>query len=173
MHLPSDSPFDLAARETTSPGLPMTIRPTPKRSTTPNCPITTSVDCANTRRIQTGFLKFSVRGRDRSFRPPRADPYVRNFLLPKREPKVKEEHILEVFEQGKRWCRQKEAAESLQEIAGIGRSLAYESLKLDAGPFSTLIGKDEKTGFIGLASSVKPTNAEAVDNVQLSIQSIS
>jgi hypothetical protein len=98
---------------------------------------------------------------------------VRNFLLPKRDPKVKEEHILEVFEQGKRWCRQKEAAESLQEIAGIGRSLAYESLKLDAGPFSTLIGKEEKTGFIGLASSVKPTNAEAVDNVQLSIQSIS
>jgi hypothetical protein len=60
----------------------------------------------------------------------------------KREPKVREEHIREVFQHGRR-CKQSQAAESLMEIARVGRSAAYEALKLTGGRFSNLLAKDE------------------------------
>ncbi|MBI3877327.1 MAG: AAA family ATPase [Verrucomicrobia bacterium] len=69
---------------------------------------------------------------------------------PRQEPKVNEGHLRELFEQGRRWCALKQAVESLEEIACVGRSAAYEALKLERGRFSHLLMKSPATGFIGL-----------------------
>jgi hypothetical protein len=73
----------------------------------------------------------------------------------KREPKVKEEHLRELFEEGHRRMMLKHAAERLEEIAQVGRSAAYEALKIQGGRFSHLLTKEPDTGLIGLRN-VKP-----------------
>lgn len=58
---------------------------------------------------------------------------------PKHEPKVKEEHLRELFENGRQSRTLKNAAEELQTIANVGRSAAYEALKLEGGRYSHLL----------------------------------
>ena len=53
------------------------------------------------------------------------------------EPKVKEEHISAVFADGP--ISQAAAAKALQDMCGVGRSTAYQSLKADGGRFASLI----------------------------------
>lgn len=76
----------------------------------------------------------------------------------KRESKVKEEHILELFDNGRRKLSAKQAAERLQEIASVGRSVAYGSLKLD-GRFAGLLVRDEN-GLLGLNSGAAEAETE-------------
>lgn len=79
----------------------------------------------------------------------------------KREPKVREEHLREVFEDGRSRSVLKHAAERLQEVAGVGRSAAYEALKL-TGRFAALLVREPDTGLIGLrpAESGPPPEAD-------------
>lgn len=67
----------------------------------------------------------------------------------KRESKVTEAHIKDLFDNGHRWLARTQAAERLQEIAGVGRSAAYEALKLN-GRFADWLTK-RKDGLIGLS----------------------
>jgi hypothetical protein len=67
------------------------------------------------------------------------------------EPKVREEHIREIFGDGQTWMTQKRAAELLQERAKVGRSAAYDALKLIGGRFSNLLLKRDD-GLIGQIS---------------------
>lgn len=78
----------------------------------------------------------------------------------KREPKVNEGHLRELFEDGRRTMPLKQAAECLQEIADVGRSAAYEALKLN-GRFAALLVRDAN-GLIGLriTGSEPPSEAE-------------
>ena len=76
----------------------------------------------------------------------------------KREPKVREEHLFEVFENGKRKLTQKRATEELQEIAGVGRSTAYEALKVEGGRFSHLLSRDPETEFLSLSPPQEPVD---------------
>ncbi len=80
----------------------------------------------------------------------------------KREPKVNEGHIQELFGNGHNNMKKSRAAERLQEIADVGRSAAYEALMLEDGRFSHLLVEDPDTGFIGLkpAESEPPTETE-------------
>ncbi len=70
-----------------------------------------------------------------------------------RSPKkgVTEAHIREVFEQGDARMFLKEAAEKLQEIAGVGRTVAYNALKTEGGDFSRILHKreDRTLGLLG------------------------
>lgn len=68
----------------------------------------------------------------------------------KREPKVREEHLRELFEDGRRWLAQGQAAKELQELAGVGRSAAYEALKVIGGRFSALLIRNPETHCISL-----------------------
>ncbi len=70
----------------------------------------------------------------------------------KREPKVNEDHLRKLFENGRRRMVLKQAATRLQEIANVGRSAAYEALKL-TGRFAGLLEFDRDTGLIGLKST--------------------
>ena len=72
----------------------------------------------------------------------------------KREPKVNEGHLRELFEDGRLKMALKQAAERLQEIADVGRSAAYEALKL-TGRFAALLMRDAD-GLIGM----KPVESE-------------
>jgi len=74
----------------------------------------------------------------------------------KREPKVNEGHIRELFENGRNTMKKPRAAERLEEIAKVKRSAAYEALKLEGGRFSHLLMEDPDTGRIGL----RPTESE-------------
>ncbi|MBI3869294.1 MAG: AAA family ATPase [Verrucomicrobia bacterium] len=77
----------------------------------------------------------------------------------KREAKVQEHHIREVFEDGRSWLTQKEAASHLMEMAGIGRSAAYDALKVVEGRFSQMLTR-RGDGTIGLRFT-GPTTIEA------------
>lgn len=79
----------------------------------------------------------------------------------KREPKVKEEHLRGLFENGRRKMALKQAAEHLQKIADVRRSAAYEALKL-TGRFAALLFLDKDTGLIELKpdESEQPSEAE-------------
>lgn len=68
----------------------------------------------------------------------------------KHEPLVKEEHLRDVFENGRCHLATKQAMERLREIAGVGKSTAYEALKLKGGRFSHLLSCDGDTGLISL-----------------------
>jgi hypothetical protein len=68
----------------------------------------------------------------------------------KPEPKVKEEHIRALFNNGGIQLKKARAAERLEEIAHAGRSAVYEALKLEGGRFSHLLVEDSDTGLIGL-----------------------
>jgi hypothetical protein len=61
----------------------------------------------------------------------------------KHEPKVREEHLRELFENGRRRLKTKEAAEQLQALAGVGRSAAYDALKVFDGRFAAVLSKDD------------------------------
>jgi hypothetical protein len=65
------------------------------------------------------------------------------------ETKVTEEHIRETFEDGRRAMKLKQAVERLQEIANVGRSAAYEALKL-TGRFAALLVRDPNTDLVSL-----------------------
>lgn len=68
----------------------------------------------------------------------------------RREPSVTEEHIHELFEDGRRQMRLKHAAERLQELAEVGRTASYEALKLVGGRFSRLLARDPATELLSL-----------------------
>ncbi|MSU50389.1 MAG: hypothetical protein EXS37_15110 [Opitutus sp.] len=69
---------------------------------------------------------------------------------PKKE--VTEAHIREVFENSNARLLLKSAAEKLQEVADVGRTVAYEALKIEGGEFSRLLcRREDKT--IGLVGS--------------------
>lgn len=78
-----------------------------------------------------------------------------------REPKVREEHLRDIFEEGRRWRAQKQAVDELQERAEVGRSAAYEALKPEGGRFSHLLIKNGD-GLLGLRSAKVEEEAEAV-----------
>lgn len=67
----------------------------------------------------------------------------------KHESKVKAEHLRELFEDGRRRLSLKAAAEQLQEMADVGRTAAYDALKIFDGRFSDLLSRDSD-GLIGL-----------------------
>lgn len=68
-----------------------------------------------------------------------------------RESKVKEEHIRQAFELGIAPLPMKQVAERLQEIAGVGRSAAYEALKTgDGARFAKLLVRQSGTAMISL-----------------------
>ena len=70
------------------------------------------------------------------------------------------EHIREVFENGRRQLALKQAAERLQEIAEVGRSAAYEALKLN-GRFAGLLVRDADTGLVGMKPGESEPQPEA------------
>lgn len=78
----------------------------------------------------------------------------------KRELKVNEGHLREVFENGRRKMLLKQAAERLEEIADVRRSAAYEALKIN-GRFAEMLVRDAD-GLIGLkpTESCPPTETE-------------
>lgn len=63
----------------------------------------------------------------------------------RREAKVREEHLREIFQNGRQWLAVRPAAERLQALAGVGRSAAYEALKVNGGRFSALLVRDAET----------------------------
>jgi CO/xanthine dehydrogenase Mo-binding subunit len=68
-----------------------------------------------------------------------------------REAKVKEEHIRQAFELGIGPLPLKQVAERLQEIAGVGRSAAYEALKTgDGARYAKLLVRQPGTAMISL-----------------------
>ena len=75
----------------------------------------------------------------------------------KKGPAVTEEHVRAVFDGGAAWLSQKEAANKLQVLAGVGRSTAYDALNAMKGRFSELLNRRED-GALGLAESVGGTD---------------
>jgi hypothetical protein len=59
------------------------------------------------------------------------------------------EHLRELFANGESWITKKAAMEKLMEVANVGRTLAYEALKLSEGEFSRHLHENED-GLIGL-----------------------
>jgi hypothetical protein len=49
----------------------------------------------------------------------------------KKGPAVSLEHLRTVFENGEKWMRRSEARDTLMEVAGVGRSTAYDALSND------------------------------------------
>jgi hypothetical protein len=70
----------------------------------------------------------------------------------RREPKVNEGHLRDIFGDGQNWMTLKRAAEELQERAEVGRSAAYDALKIEGGRFSNLLTKNSG-GLIGLRAA--------------------
>jgi hypothetical protein len=77
----------------------------------------------------------------------------------KREPKVREEHVRQLLAGGRRMVL-KQAAAELQTMVHVGRSVAYDALKVSGGRFSHLLVRDPDTGLIGLCH-VEGTQADA------------
>ena len=71
----------------------------------------------------------------------------------KKEPKVTEEIIRELFDYGSRMLSRKEAVDELMRISGCGQNLAYESLRGE-GPYARLLRyqKEGATTMISLLS---------------------
>lgn len=68
-----------------------------------------------------------------------------------REPKVKEEHIRQAFELGLGPLAIGKVSARLQELAGVGRSAAYDALKTgDGGRFAHLLVRQPGTSMISL-----------------------
>lgn len=70
----------------------------------------------------------------------------------KKGPAISEEHIRAVFDDGAVWLSQKDASEKLMDLAQVGRSTAYDSLKPINGRFSAMLRRRDD-GAIGLAES--------------------
>jgi len=69
--------------------------------------------------------------------------------------------LRELFEYGQSWIAQAEAARRLQQIADVGRSAAYEALKLVGGRFSRLLKEDPNSQprlMAIIASNSEPAN---------------
>jgi len=77
----------------------------------------------------------------------------------KREAKVNEGHLRKLFDDGRRKMALKQASEQLEEIAEVGRTAAYEALKL-TGRFAALLVRDADTGLLGLRFDESCTAAE-------------
>lgn len=77
----------------------------------------------------------------------------------KREAKVREEHLRELFADGRNWLAVRQAAERLQELAGVGRSAAYDALKVSGGRFSALLIRDSETHCISIKGA-EPNGGE-------------
>ena len=73
----------------------------------------------------------------------------------KKAPAISEQHLRAIFDGGSLWLASKEAAEKLMVLAKVGRSTAYDALKVTGGRFSTIIRRRED-GAIGLADSAIP-----------------
>ena len=56
-----------------------------------------------------------------------------------KEAKVKVEHLRELFEDGKTWLKTADAVRQLQEIAKVGRTAAYEALRVIGGRNSSYL----------------------------------
>jgi hypothetical protein len=65
------------------------------------------------------------------------------------EPKVGEDHLHTLFERGTLWLPLKEAVTRLQQLADVGRTAAYEALKLQ-GRFGHLLTQDATNGMISV-----------------------
>ncbi len=65
--------------------------------------------------------------------------------------KIREEHILRLFEYGKRTMTQAAGAKKLQEMTDCGRSAAYSALDYQKGRFANLIEPDLESGVIRLS----------------------
>ena len=75
--------------------------------------------------------------------------------------KIREEHILRLFDYGARTLTQSVAAKNLQEMTDCGRSAAYGALDYQKGRFADLIEPDLATGVIRLsAEGVKRSQDE-------------
>jgi hypothetical protein len=68
----------------------------------------------------------------------------------KQGPAVKEEHLRDLFDNGRRRLATKHAVERLMEIAAVGRSAAYDALKRKDGRFSHLLSFAAETQLLGL-----------------------
>lgn len=80
----------------------------------------------------------------------------------KPEPKVSEIHIRAVFGDGRNAMQKSRAVEQLQEVASVGRTAAYDALKLEGGRFSHLLSEDPETGLI----RVKPVDTKAAEDIE-------
>ncbi len=65
---------------------------------------------------------------------------------------MNEGHLRDIFGDGKNWLMHKRAAEELMERAEVGRSAAYDALKITGGRFSHLLKKRDD-GLIGLQAA--------------------
>ena len=74
---------------------------------------------------------------------------------------MREEHLREIFQDGRRWCAQKIVAYELQERAEVGRSAAYDALKLEGGRFSNLLIRNAD-GLIGLHAANPADEGEPI-----------
>ncbi|TXH17578.1 MAG: hypothetical protein E6R03_03640 [Hyphomicrobiaceae bacterium] len=73
-----------------------------------------------------------------------------------REPRIREEHLREVFGNGLGAMRQADAAAALMEVAGVKRTAAYEALKTgEGGRFAHLLVRQPGTAVI----SLRPANS--------------
>ena len=70
-----------------------------------------------------------------------------------RETNVREEHLIQLFDNGKNRFPLAHAVECLRDIADEGRSVGYEALKLEGGRFSDILEK--RDGLIGMRSAVE------------------
>ena len=77
----------------------------------------------------------------------------------KREAKVREEHLRELFADGRKWLAVGQAAEQLQALASVGRSAAYDALKVIGGRFSPLLIRDPETHCISIKGA-EPSGGE-------------
>ena len=77
------------------------------------------------------------------------------------EPKVKEEHIRQLFKD-ERWLQRSKAVPTLMKIAQVGRSAAYEALKWNGRFADMLIEHPEREEWIGLR--MEEANSSDADN---------
>lgn len=85
-----------------------------------------------------------------------------------REPKVQEAHIRSVFADTIGLIKMSLAAERLQEIAGVGRSAAYEALKTGEGArFAHLLYRQPNTAMISLRPQVELRAKDSKLSIQL------
>lgn len=77
------------------------------------------------------------------------DQYDKGAWKP-REAKVQPEHLRILFENGELWLDKADATKRLQSLAKIGRTAAYDALKLVGGRHSEIL-RQREDGKIGLA----------------------
>ncbi|NUO78858.1 hypothetical protein HUU05_02190 [candidate division KSB1 bacterium] len=74
-----------------------------------------------------------------------------------REPKVKEEHLRQVFGNGLAPIKMSEAAAALMEVADVGRSAAYKALETgEGGRFAHILLRQPGTAMLSLRPTAEP-----------------